>query len=172
MIATRPTGVEDRTVQAEEAAGSATLAAVGVTAAAVEVTAAAEEVQGISELQFAAICVTLQIVCVRMAATEAQDIRFVDIPMAPAADPPATVTQHISEAHQVAEVPAVLLAVGFSTTEAVQVAVVQVDQVAVVQAILCQWILRQWIRSRPSQMTRPSHQQRLSRQCRKLNRAF
>ena len=118
MIAMRPTGVEDRTVQAEEAAGLATLAAV-------EVTAAAEEVQGISELQFAAICVTLQIVCARMEATEAQDIRFVDTPMAPA----AIVTQHITEAHQVAEVRVVLQAVGFSTTEAVQVAVVRVDQV-------------------------------------------
>lgn len=156
MIAMRPTGVEDRTVQAEEAAGLATLAAV-------EVTAAAEEVQGISELQFAAICVTLQIVCARMEATEAQDIRFVDTPMAPA----AIVTQHFTEAHQVAEVRVVLQAVGFSTTEAVQVAVVRVDQVAVVQAILCQWIPFQ-----PFQPTRPSHQRRLFRRCRKLNRAF
>ena len=156
MIAMRPTGVEDRTVQAEEAAGLATLAAV-------EVTAAAEEVQGISELQFAAICVTLQIVCARMEATEAQDIRFVDTPMAPA----AIVTQHFTEAHQVAEVRVVLQAVGFSTTEAVQVAVVQVDHLAVVQAILCQWIPFQ-----PFQPTRPSHQRRLFRRCRKLNRAF
>ncbi len=144
MIAMRPTGVEDRTVQAEEAAGLATLAAV-------EVTAAAEEVQGISELQFAAICVTLQIVCARMEATEAQDIRFVDTPMAPA----AIVTQHFTEAHQVAEV------------RVDQVAVVQVDHLAVVQAILCQWIPFQ-----PFQPTRPSHQRRLFRRCRKLNRAF
>ena len=143
MIAMRPTGVEDRTVQAEEAAGLATLAAV-------EVTAAAEEVQGISELQFAAICVTLQIVCARMEATEAQDIRFVDTPMAPA----AIVTQHFTEAHQVAEV------------RVDQVAVVQVDHLAVVQAILCQWIPFQ-----PFQPTRPSHQRRLFRRCRKLNRA-
>ena len=144
MIAMRPTGVEDRTVQAEEAAGLATLAAV-------EVTAAAEEVQGISELQFAAICVTLQIVCARMEATEAQDIRFVDTPMAPA----AIVTQHFTEAHQVAVV------------RVDQVAVVQVDHLAVVQAILCQWIPFQ-----PFQPTRPSHQRRLFRRCRKLNRAF
>ncbi len=164
MIAMRPTGVEDRTVQAEEAAGLATLAAV-------EVTAAAEEVQGISELQFAAICVTLQIVCARMEATEAQDIRFVDTPMAPA----AIVTQHITEAHQVAEVRVVLQAVGFSTTEAVQVAVVRVDQVAVVQVdhlAVVQAILCQWIPFQPFQPTRPSHQRRLFRRCRKLNRAF
>lgn len=54
MIATLPIGEEDRTVQAEEAAGSATLAAVEVT----EVTEAAVVVQDISELQFVATCVT------------------------------------------------------------------------------------------------------------------
>ena len=133
MIATLPIGEEDRTVQAEEAAGSATLAAV-------EVTEAAVEVQDISELQFVATCVTWPIAFVLTAALvvmAAQGIRFVVIPMVLVADHPATVKQLITGAHQAVEALEVLQADGFTTTAAAHQVVHRVVHRVVVLAILC-----------------------------------